>query len=292
METMHRTEVIAAEPAQALAAILDLDRSDQSWPGAALPPLWHWIYLLERRAQRDLGADGHPTSGIPAPPGPGRRRMFAGGRVQTLAPLVIGQPATRQTRVIRSVQKQGRTGPLSFVTVRHDLFQDSEPRVREEQDIVYRAPGSTSLPSDEPPASTPQPKPRLSLRVDETLLFRFSALTYNAHRIHYDHAWAAREGYDDLVVHGPLQALMMGELMRRNGVDLTGLEFRYRLVSPMVGPQTFNVSAGPGGLGAGAQTQDGRGRLTATSTLDRLSDRPARPAPARSASGMSKRVGR
>jgi 3-methylfumaryl-CoA hydratase len=231
-----------------------------------VPPLWHWTYLLDRRRESELGPDGHPTSGIPAPPGPGRRRMFAGGRVTTYRPLVIGRPATKVTSIASTVEKEGRTGPLTFVTVLQEITQDGQLAIREEQDIVYRAPGTGKLPpAPQPPA--PPAGPTLSLAVDERMLFRFSALTYNAHRIHYDLGWVAEEGYDGLVIHGPLQALLMGDHQRRQGIDLLGATYGYRLVSPMVGPQTFTVVPGPDGLEHGAESRSATGAVCAVSTL-------------------------
>ena len=222
-----RTELLVPEPAEALAAMLDIDLP----AGRTLPSLWHWVYLLERRPHRELGPDGHPTSGIPAPPGPGRLRMFAGGRVSTRRPLTVGAEATRTTWVSSIVEKTGRTGPLTFVTVRNEITQHGEVAIVDEQDIVYRLPGSTRTrrrgEGAEPPTG-PSREPSLVLEVDVPLLFRFSALTYNAHRIHYDHEYLRQEGYDDLVVHGPLQALMMGELLRRTGLDLVGRQYADR----------------------------------------------------------------
>ena len=263
-----REEVIAPEPIEALAGLLDTDVPGDGPEGGEVPELWHLVLLLERRPTRDLGPDGHPTSGIPAPPGPGMRRMFAGGRVDTHRRLRIGEPATRTTWIADEVEKQGRTGPLRFVTVRHELSQRDAVAVVEEQDIVYRAPGG-ALPSA-PGEGLPDREPSLTLEVDERLLFRFSALTYNAHRIHYDRGWCRQEGYDDLVVHGPLQALMMGELARRNGVPLLGRRFGYRLLSPMVGPQTMHVMASADGLAAGADVLTSDGRRTAVSVLGPL----------------------
>lgn len=254
-------ETLAPQPAEALAGIVDADV-----PTTTLPPLWHWAYLLERRPQRDLGPDGHPTSGVPAPPGPGRRRMFAGGRVASHAALRLGEPATRTTEVVSTTEKTGRTGALTFVTVRHTIAQDGRTCIVDENDIVYRAGDSGVLP-EAPAADLPERTAHLPLAVDEALLFRFSAVTYNAHRIHYDHGWVREEGYAGLVVHGPLQALMMGELLRRSGPGLLGRTFAYRLVAPMIGPQTLHVLAAPGGLGEGAEVRDARGVLTATSTL-------------------------
>lgn len=268
VDELVRTEVVAAEPVESLAAMLDIEVPHAA--GDPVPPLWHWVYLLDRRRQSELGPDGHPTSGIPAPPGPGRRRMFAGGRVRTLRPLLIGQPATGVTSIAKTVEKEGRTGPLTFVTVRHVITQDGERAVMEEQDIVYRAPGSATLPADPADETAPPSGPSLSLAVDEAMLFRFSALTYNAHRIHYDHGWVREEGYADLVVHGPLQALTMAELMRREGVDLVGRQYAYRLVAPMIGPQVLTVHAAPQGLSMGAETRNAQGQVTAGSTLTAL----------------------
>ncbi|MDC5698754.1 MaoC family dehydratase N-terminal domain-containing protein [Intrasporangium calvum] len=262
--SVSRTEVIAPEPVESLAAMLDITVPFQ--PGDSVPPMWHWMYLLERRPESELGPDGHPSSGIPAPPGPGRRRMFAGGRVTTLQPLLIGQPATKVTSIANTVEKEGRSGPLTFVTVLHEITQGGELVIREEQDIVYRVPGTGALPAPpQPPA--PPAGPTLSLAVDERMMFRFSALTYNAHRIHYDLGWVAREGYEGLVVHGPLQALMMAEHLRREGITVVGQTYAYRLVSPMVGPQTFTVVPGPEGLERGAEARSAAGAACATSTV-------------------------
>jgi 3-methylfumaryl-CoA hydratase len=273
----RRTELVTPEPAEALAGVLDVDPPAAT---AGVPPLWHWVYLLERRRESELGPDGHPTRGIPAPPGPGRLRMFAGGRVTASGLLRFGAEATRTTRVLRSVEKQGRSGPLTFVTVRHEVEQEGRLVVADEQDIVYREAGSTLAPTrGDTPAATDASAPaagtsptaqdsRLELDVDPVLLFRFSALTYNAHRIHYDQAYAATEGYPGLVVHGPLQALLMGEAVRRSGVPLLGREFAYRLVAPTYGAQRLTVTTRGGAAGVvEASVQDGSGVRTAMSTL-------------------------
>ena len=260
-----RTELITPEPSEALANLLDTDI-----PTRELPTLWHWIHLLEKRPHADLGPDGHPTFGIPAPPGPGRKRMFAGGRVSSHMPLAFGKPATRTTWVAGTTEKQGSTGPLTFVTICNEYAQDGRVCIVDENDIVYRTPGSSLAIRAGTLQDEPEPAPRepaLTLTADEALLFRFSALTYNAHRIHYDHNWVREEGYGDLVVHGPLQALMMGELVRRRGDGLVGKQFDYRLVSPMIGPQTFTVLAGEAGVNASAEVRDVHGTVTAVSTL-------------------------
>lgn len=227
--------------------------------------LWHWVYLLERPHQGDLGADGHPVRGVlPAPPEPGRRRMAAGGRVTRSGPLIVGREATRRTEIVSTTDKHGRTGRLTFVVVRHTISQDGNVKVVEEQDIVYRdapaAPASrveavevTPVPLDE--SDWPVP-------VDPTLLFRFSALTYNAHRIHYDRDYARdAEGYPGLVTHGPLQALAMAESVRRTGVTATAID--YRVVAPLFDHQGLVArNAGSGSLRE-ATIRDLGGRVTA-----------------------------
>ena len=259
--TTTRTELIGPEPAEALAGLLDI-----APPLECVPPAWHWVYLLDRRPSADLGHDGHPTSGVPAPPGPGRLRMFAGGRITEHTPLRFGAPATRTTHVVSSTEKQGRSGSLTFVTVRHTIEQEGRPVVVDEQDIVYRAPGTTlrTEAAVEAPAATPD---CLQLQVDNVLLFRFSALTYNGHRIHYDHGYAAEEGYLGLVVHGPLQALLLRELFRRGGAPSTGHQFAYRLVSPVFGDPLLTVRPVPDEEARAARVEDPAGRVTATGSL-------------------------
>lgn len=267
---MQRSELITLPSADALAGVLDID---PPVPGSdGLPPLWHWVYLLERAPQRALGTDGHPRSGIPAPPDPGCRRMFAGGRVTTHVELRFGEPATRTVRVLRTTQKQGKSGPLTFVTVDVQITQGGELAISEEQDIVYRS-GAGPLSSRSAPQVSQVSEEAaedglcLEFDVDETVLFRFSALTYNAHRIHYDQKYAAEEGYPNLVVHGPLQALLMGEAMRRRGFLTTGRQFAYRLVAPTYGKQRLRVDVWQGALGVESQMRDQAGTVTAQSVL-------------------------
>jgi 3-methylfumaryl-CoA hydratase len=271
-EEAIRRGLITADPAMALANLLGTDP-----PEREVPPLWHGVYLLERPPHAALGPDGHPTTGIPAPPGPGQRRMFAGGRVRTLTPLAIGAAAVRRTRVARTLEKRGRSGRLTFVTVRNEYSQGGQLAVVDELDIVYRASGPAPSAAPGSLRDDPWPAPRepsLTLTADEALLFRFSALTYNAHRIHYDHTWAQLEGYRDLVIHGPLQALMMAELMRRCGAGLVGREFSYRLVAPMVGPQTFTVVAAADGVDSGVEVHDVHGTRTAIGSAGAAHERP------------------
>lgn len=261
-----RRGLITVAQQEALAALLNLEGP----LGGTLPELWHWTQLLDAPAQRDLGPDGHPANGIPAPPGPGQKRMFAGARVRTYQLLRTGEDCERTTQVLDTVVKEGRTGALTFVKIRHTYTQASDICVVEENDIVYREAGSRLdvLPGNlEHPQPSAEPGPLIRLAVDETLLFRFSALTYNAHRIHYDLGWADYEGYPGLVIHGPLQALLMGELHRRHGGGLVGREFVYRLKAPAVGPQWLAAVPGADGLEHGSQVLDTFGNVTAAATI-------------------------
>lgn len=262
------SQVLAPFAATALARMLDTGETFEA--GTELPPLWHWTYLLDPAAEAELAPDGHPTTGLPTPPEPGMRRMFAGGRVDTLRPLVLGEEATRTTRVTDERVKEGRSGTLRFVTVRHEIAQRGGVAIVEEQDVVYRRADGTTLPDPAPEPIPEDREARLALDVDERMLFRFSALTFNTHRIHYDRGWCAVEGYDGLVVHGPLQALMMGELRRRRGASLVGTRVAYRNVAPMVGIQTLAVLAGEDGLDAGAEVRGANGNVTATARFEAL----------------------
>jgi 3-methylfumaryl-CoA hydratase len=285
-DVIERTEIPQPEIACALADLLGVPVPEL---GAGLPPLWHWVYLLDRAAQADLGPDGHPVRGtLPAPPGPGRRRMWAGGRVRTSGALRCGIPATKRTSVLSVTEKDGRSGHLTFVTVGVRVLQDGAVVVDEEQDIVYRdaapaAAGSRAEPPPSPkapPPVVPAGEGEREIEVSPALLFRFSALTYNAHRIHYDRDYCRDvEGYPGLLTHGPLQALAMAEAARAAGraasravshaVSRTGdMSFEYRLVSPLFDDQGLIVSAvhGPDGAVATA-VRDRYGRQTASGTL-------------------------
>jgi 3-methylfumaryl-CoA hydratase len=269
-EVMERTETLLPGPAQALGALLGVPVPDLE-RGAGLPLLWHWIYLLDRPAQADLGPDGHPVRGtIPAPPGPGRRRMWAGGRVRTSGALRCGEPATKRSRVLSVQEKQGRTGPLTFVVAGHQILQRDRVVVDEQQDIVYREaaalPGQPVAPASDAPVLPPGDGER-AIEISPTLLFRFSALTYNAHRIHYDRDYARdAEGYPGLLTHGPLQALTMAEAARATGCE-GDKYFDYRLTSPLFDYQGMVVGAVRDGDATLTTVRDIHGRQTAAGTL-------------------------
>jgi len=267
-EVRELTELITPGPAEALAGLLGVPRAD-----ASLPLLWHWVYLLDRPAQAILGADGHPVrDAIPTPPGPGLRRMFAGGRVSQHGPLRAGAEATRRTWQASSARKQGRSGPLHFVTVRTEISQGGQVVITEEQDLVYREPAPALDPAPAPaPEYQPPAGPRdWPVEVNPVLLFRFSALTYNAHRIHYDRDYARAEGYPGLLVHGPLQALLMAELARPGRP--ARCDYSYRLVAPLFDDQGLIVSASADTDAVRVTARDGAGRTTATGVI---TERPA-----------------
>ena len=221
--------------ADAFADLLDAPRPAQ------LPPLWHWFALLDHPAGSNTGADGHPADAPFLPPIPGRRRMFAGGRLRQDAPIPLGSELSSRAGVSDVRVKTGRTGEMAFVTVRNELFVEGAPVGVEEQDVVYRSepPGTPPrmLPPPETGGADPEGEWRVELDTDPVLLFRFSALTYNGHRIHYDQPYATQdEGYPGLVVHGPLLALLALELPRRHAPDRAVRSFEYRLVRPAFAP--------------------------------------------------------
>ncbi len=267
MTTVERTETLTAGPAEGLAGLLGVTAPDLEAEG--LPLTWHWVYLLDRPAQADLGRDGHPIRNtVPTPPEPGRRRMWAGGQVRSLAPLRIGESATRRTTVEAITEKQGRTGRLTFVTVRHHILQRGDLVVDERQDIVYRdAPAIARPPAAEAGPEVPAADGEWQIPVGPTLLFRYSALTYNGHRIHYDREYAREtEGYPGLLTHGPLQATAMAEAARARGA--AGAVFDYRLRSPLFDFQGLVVAARAGDDDTWqVAARDLAGRQTATGTV-------------------------
>jgi 3-methylfumaryl-CoA hydratase len=209
-----------------------------------IPPLWHWFYFLPRAPQQRLGVDGHPERGGFLPPITLPRRMFAGSRLSFLAPLHAGVPARRDGE-IRSVRvKEGKSGRLAFVTVGYTVWQGDVRCIEEEQDIVYREPGAPiAAPSIAP---FPPPAPSAWVREvapDARLLFRFSALTFNAHRIHYDREYAMQEeGYPGLVVHGPLNAVLIANLVRQQSTRAIA-SFHFRGLAPVFDLAPFRVIA-------------------------------------------------
>ncbi len=201
--------------------------------GAVLPPLWHWMGWTPDTPMAGLGIDGHPEKGGFLPPIPLERRMWAGGRLTFHSPLRIGRPMQRRSEILKVSEKTGSAGPMVFVTVGHQIEGPDGLSISEEQDIVYVAMPQTFVPP--PPIAAPatalwQETPA----IDAVRLFRFSALTFNAHRIHFDLPYATGvEKYPGLIVHGPLQAMLLMEASRRHLPHAAPASFGFRGTRPL-----------------------------------------------------------
>ena len=250
-EWIGRTETmsdsITATPYAALSATLD-------WPperppaGTPLPALWHWLYFLPLARQSDVGPDGHPRRGDFLPPVPLPRRMWAGSQLLFHAPLRVGDPVSRTSTIVDVTEKSGRTGTLIFVKVRHEIRRQNEEAIAitEFHDIVYREapkPDDVAPPPKQAPAASAWEKKWVP---DDVLLFRYSALTFNGHRIHYDRRYVTGvEGYPGLIVHGPLIATLLLDLLRRQLPDAEVDRYEFRAVRPTFDTNHFFVCGEP-----------------------------------------------
>jgi 3-methylfumaryl-CoA hydratase len=240
-KTEQRTDAIGAWPVKALAATLGQDEPDGA-AGSAVPPGWHWLFFLEAKSALELGDDGHPRKGGFLPPVPLPRRMWAGGRIEFLQPLSVGDAVVRDSEIISVEPKTGRTGTLVFVTVRHTVRTGAAVAIVEEQDIVYRAAAQPGDPLPPPKEAPGAPQWQRGLTPDSVLLFRYSALTFNGHRIHYDRDYALQqEHYPGLVVHGPLQTTLLLELCRKHHAAPVK-KFEYRATAPVFGGRPLTVN--------------------------------------------------
>jgi len=244
-EEPERRESLRHDALARLAATLDT-----KVPTDAVPPLWHWTSFLGCSPTSELGPDGHPPKSALYPPQP--RRMFAGGRMRVISPLPIEYPIVRRSTVGEVRYKQGRDGPLSFVTVTHNYLVDGSLAVREEQDLVYRseADGHSVGPArtgyqDNDAARDPQWRQKRTFSAAH--LFRFSALTFNAHRIHYDLPYATQvEGYPGLVVQGPLLAICLLDLIREDFGDFAVASLDFRATAPAFVNEELEFVGWPG----------------------------------------------
>jgi 3-methylfumaryl-CoA hydratase len=261
-----RSDIVTPAPVAALSATLDRDDpAPQS--GDALPPLWHWLYFLPHARQAEIGADGHPERGGFLPPVPLPRRMWAGGRLTFTRPLRIGETVTRVSTVADVSHKQGRTGELVFVLARHAISDAAGPALNEEHDIVYR---EMQKPGDAAPQPQAAPGDHAWIReihADPVMLFRYSALTFNGHRIHYDRKYVTEvEGYAGLVVHGPLIATLLMDLLRRNLPEATVAQFSFRAVRPLFDLAPFFVCGRRDGKMVRLWAKDAEGWLAMEAT--------------------------
>ena len=238
---------ISAAPLRGQIALLDRD-DPAPHAGSDVPPLWHWLYFLPQAPQSQIGPDGHAMRGGFLPPVPLPRRMWAGGRLQwqTDNPLRVGDAAQKQSRIVSVKHKAGRTGDLLFVEVEHAFHNAHGLCLTEYHDIVYRAaaqPGTAEVPPT--PAETHAPWQRTFVP-DAVSLFRYSALTFNGHRIHYDRSYVTQEeGYPGLIVHGPLIATLLVDLLRRQLPDARVASFQFRAVRPTFDLHPFRLNGRP-----------------------------------------------
>ena len=250
--TESRADVITAWPIAALNATLDYEAAEPA-PGDAVPPGWHWLYFLEAKRAGELGHDGHPRRGGFLPPVALPRRMWAGGRIEFRQPLRIGDRVRRDSTLLSVEHKQGRSGDLVFVTVRHEVSANGTVALSEEHDIVYR---EAAKPGDQPVAGKPAPARaawQRALTADPVLLFRYSALIFNGHRIHYDLDYARQEEhYPGLIVHGPLQTTLLLDLCRHHA-SRPVRRLEYRALHPIFHTERFTVNGNPAADGSSAE---------------------------------------
>ncbi len=270
-------DVIVASPAQRLAATLN--KAETFTAGTALPPAWHWLYFLPVVRLDHTGADGHAQRGGFMPPVALPRRMWSGGRLVFHQPLHVGERALRKSRIADITVKQGKSGTLVFVLLRHEIIGENGLALLEEQDIVYRempggqAANATPAAQPAPAQAEPQVQPAQFARPvtpDPVLLFRYSALTFNSHRIHYDRSYCTDvEGYPGLVVHGPLTATLLLDLLAENAGGRAIRNFGFRAVSALYDTQPFRIEGRIDGEAAQvwALNHEGGLAMTATATV-------------------------
>jgi len=263
---------ITAAPVRALSATLDRD-DPAPLPGTALPPLWHWLYFLPQHRQSELGPDGHAKRGGFLPPVPLPRRMWAGGRLQWLQsnPLVVGDAVQRVSRIASVTHKAGRSGDLLFVLGKHEVHNAKGLALTEEHDIVYRPAAQSCDPAPQPVAAEKGAAWQREIVPDDVLLFRYSALTFNGHRIHYDRRYVTQvEGYPGLMVHGPLIATLLADLVRRHAPAAFIQRFDFKAVRPTFDLHPFRLNGQPSEDGKTVRlwAEDHEGWLTMQATAE------------------------
>ncbi len=235
------SSILTIGPMEGLAATLDRDSTVFSL-GDTLPPLWHWLYFLETSKQSELAEDGHPHRGDFLPPIDLPRRMWAGSRLNFIRPLIAGETIKRSSTIQSINLKQGRSGSLGFVCVAHELSDSSGVLLIEEHDIVYRDMPTGTVSAQSPLKADEDHDFAHTVTPDPALLFRYSALTFNGHRIHYDRAYAKDvESYPGLVVHGPLLATFLLELFADNYPEATLSSFSFKAIRPVFDIDSFQV---------------------------------------------------
>ena len=262
-------DIVTQRLADSFRAILAPHLADV--PGDAAPLGLHWCLSPAIASMDELGPDGHPAKNRDLPPVPMPRRMWAGGEIETIAPLRIGDRVRRRSTIADIARKQGRSGELWFVAVGHEYSTERGPAIRERHDIVYREAGlpkkSGAAPGTERPAERPFAV-SWTVATSPVLLFRYSAITFNGHRIHYDLPYATEvEGYDGLVVHGPIQATLLYNLAAAR-VGAAPQRFAYRAVAPAFAGTDILVRADELGRNLWTQSRDGRVHMEASISAD------------------------
>lgn len=267
-------DIATATPYAALSATLDCPETTRPTPGVRLPYLWHWLYFLPIYAQSEIGEDGHAKRGGFMPPVPLPRRMWAGSDFEFHEPLLIGDALQRTSTIVGVKEKSGRTGSLIFVKIKHEIRRNNHASVAltEHHNIVYRPAVSPDDVAPPPQAAPLESAWQRQIVPSDVLLFRYSALTFNGHRIHYDRKYVTEvEGYPGLIVHGPLIATLLMDLLRRQLPDATVLGFEFKAVRPTFDINPFSVHGQPSSDGKTVHlwSRDHEGWLTmdATATL-------------------------
>ncbi len=264
--TETQDDLVTPAPLRALSATLDRDDAAPR-AGTPLPALWHWLFFLPMHRASDIGPDGHARRGGFLPPVPLPRRMWAGGRLawDTDNPLRVGDPVHRTSRIQSVTHKSGRSGDLLFVTVRHEISTRRGLSLSEEHDIVYRSAPQPGEAAPEPVRAPPAAAWHRELIPDDVLLFRYSALTFNGHRIHYDRRYVTEvEGYPGLVVHGPLIATLLADLVARERPQSRMRHFEFKALRPSFDERPLQVHGAPSADGRRVSlwAQDHEGWMT------------------------------
>jgi 3-methylfumaryl-CoA hydratase len=241
------TELLSVVPAHGLAATLNLPAA--SVPSEALPPLWHWLHFLDRTPSAQLADDGSPRMRALLPPIPLDQIMWAGSEIDFIRPLRLNEAASRQSRILDMTGKSGSRGPMVFLTTEHRVEQRGEVAIVERNRAVFLG---AAAPVAAPAAFSRRPAERdRTWQVDEAVLFRFSALTFNSHRIHYDLPYATQVGgYPALVVHGPLQAILLAETFREWFPDRPVSRIEFRAKGSLFCGEPLVVGGAPRGHGS------------------------------------------
>lgn len=239
-EPVTRIEMLDLRPARTLSAMLNQPSAPQM--GDELPPLWQWVYFTPAPLASEIGSDGHPARGGFLPPVPLPRRMWAASKIRIMIPLHLGETVQKQSRIDSVKFKQGASGPLVFVTVDYLYSVENEPRIAEQQTLVYVGENRGASPGSK--AGEPIELGGWSRRItpDPVMLFRYSALTGNTHRVHYDRDYATREeGYPGLLVHAPWTVTLLAELLHEHCPGTTMKEFSFRALRPLPDTAAFTL---------------------------------------------------